>query len=76
MIKSSMQMYSRNWRKGEASVPDKSLRVMQFNILADGLSGLRPDKGLFDRVPVECLEWSFRKKRCDETTSKLHMSTF
>ena len=43
-------MYSRSWRKGEASVPDKSLRVMQFNILADGLSGLRPDKGLFDRV--------------------------
>ena len=39
------------------------LRVLQFNVLADGLSGLRPDLGGFNRVTGEVLRWDRRKEQ-------------
>ena len=39
------------------------LRVLQFNALADGLSGLRPDLGRFNRASKEILCWEHRKSR-------------
>eukprot|EP01041_Mallomonas_annulata_P002674 gene2674-5263_t len=38
-------------------------RVLQFNILADGLSGLHPDLGEFSRISPCHLKWSYRKDR-------------
>ena len=46
----------------ELIVHDK-LRILQFNILADGLSGLRPDLGAFSRVKREHMNWDNRKHR-------------
>lgn len=39
------------------------LRVLQFNSLADGLAGLRPDLGRFNRASKEILSWDHRKSR-------------
>lgn len=39
------------------------LRVMQFNILADGNSGLRDDLSLFNRISKEYLLWNYRKNK-------------
>ena len=38
-----------------------NIRVMQYNILADGLSGLRSDHGGFSRIKKQFLEWDYRK---------------
>jgi hypothetical protein len=40
-----------------------NLRVLQFNILADGLSGLREDLGAFSRVTREDLAWEKRRNK-------------
>lgn len=40
-----------------------SLRLLQFNVLADGLAGLREDLGMFSRVGREHLCWEYRKHR-------------
>lgn len=41
---------------------DGELRILQFNVLADGLSGLRPDFGGFARVPdPKIMFWEHRK---------------
>ena len=43
--------------------PDsKTLRVQQFNVLADGLSGRREDLGRFSRVPKDILDWESRRE--------------
>ena len=42
---------------------EKNIRVLQFNVLADGLSGLSPDLGLFSRISFEDLSWDSRKTR-------------
>lgn len=39
------------------------LRIQQFNILADGLSGLRKDMGAFSRASPSFLNWSDRRRR-------------
>jgi mRNA deadenylase 3'-5' endonuclease subunit Ccr4 len=39
------------------------LRVLQFNMLADGLSGLRPDQGAFSRVVGTELLWDRRREQ-------------
>jgi hypothetical protein len=39
------------------------LRVLQFNVLADGLSALRPDLGHFNMASKDILEWDHRKSR-------------
>jgi mRNA deadenylase 3'-5' endonuclease subunit Ccr4 len=38
------------------------LRILQFNMLADGLSGLRQDLGAFSRVTAEDMNWDKRGK--------------
>lgn len=38
-------------------------RILQFNTLADGLSGLRPDLGAFSRTKPEDISWESRKSR-------------
>eukprot|EP01031_Cornospumella_fuschlensis_P035924 gene35924-43572_t len=45
-----------------ATVLDQ-FRVLQFNVLADGLSGLREDLGAFSRAKRDFLTWSYRKAR-------------
>jgi len=40
-----------------------SFRVLQLNMLADGLSGLRDDLGAFSRAKAEDLQWDNRKSR-------------
>ena len=37
------------------------VRVQQFNVLADGLAGLRPDLGKFGRADKSVLDWEARK---------------
>jgi len=37
------------------------LRILQFNMLADGLSGLRADLGGFSKAKREDMDWSSRK---------------
>ena len=37
------------------------LRVLQLNMLADGLSGLRDDRGFFSRVTQKAIDWDYRK---------------
>lgn len=39
----------------------EKLRILQFNILADGLSGLRNDLGGFSRIKQEFIGWDYRK---------------
>ncbi len=41
--------------------PNESFRLCQFNMLADGLSGLRDDLGAFSRATFEDLDWENRK---------------
>ena len=40
-----------------------TFRVIQLNVLADGLSALRPDLGLFSRASKDVLDWSTRKHK-------------
>ena len=46
-----------------SSQPTAKLRLLQFNVLADGLSGLLPDLGGFSRVSEEGaeLKWEYRR---------------
>lgn len=39
------------------------LRILQFNMLADGLSGLRNDLGAFSRAKKDAMMWESRKIR-------------
>lgn len=39
------------------------LRVLQFNMLADGLSGLRSDLGAFSRAKLDDVAWDQRKSK-------------
>lgn len=38
-----------------------NVRIQQFNILADGLSGLRKDMGAFSRASFDFLNWNYRR---------------
>ena len=40
-----------------------TLRILQFNILADGLSALRHDLGMFSRAGKSILDWDARKSK-------------
>jgi mRNA deadenylase 3'-5' endonuclease subunit Ccr4 len=46
-----------------ADVRSEDIRVLQLNMLADGLSGLREDMGDFSRVTQEQLAWAGRSRR-------------
>lgn len=39
----------------------KSLKVMSWNVLCDGLSGSHPDYGGFLVAPKGCLDWEKRR---------------
>lgn len=47
----------------EKIITHDRLRILQFNVLADGLSGLRPDLGAFSRVQKEFMLWEMRRDR-------------
>lgn len=48
-------------QRGLLRTDPNSLRVMQYNILADGLCGLRRDSGGFSRTEKQYLDWNYRK---------------
>ena len=46
-----------------SSLLSSTLRILQLNMLADGLSGLRKDIGAFSRVTAEAMSWERRKEQ-------------
>lgn len=55
-------LYKREWANGKATrAGGVLLKFMQFNVLADGLSGKDPEKGGFEAVPPLSLDWQFRR---------------
>lgn len=48
---------------GEAGGPEggTKLKVLQWNVLCDGLSGSHPEKGGFVRAPEDSLDWEKRR---------------
>lgn len=61
-------LYKRTWMGGDDHLSGKKLRVVQFNILADGLSGMDRNKGGFTESPVDSLAWEYRRGRIVEET--------
>eukprot|EP00960_Hanusia_phi_P020096 593791-Hanusia_phi.AAC.2 len=59
---SSAGVFKREWR-GRQADKGKSLVVAQFNVLADGLSGMDVDKGGFSRASPMCLAWEHRRQK-------------
>ena len=48
-----------------------TFRILQLNVLADGLSGRRPDLGQFSRISSpDVLEWNVRKTKLLHEISK------
>lgn len=63
-LESYPPLYSRHWEVlAPRTTANQTVSLMQWNLLADGLSGSRKDKGGFISVPLDCLSWEFRKKR-------------
>ena len=58
-------LYEREWASGKGADAGCNggvlLKFMQFNVLADGLSGEDPEKGGFNAVPPLSLDWQFRR---------------
>lgn len=46
---------------GLASAAGGTVRLCQFNVLADGLCGMDPDKGGFTDSPLGSLDWEYRR---------------
>eukprot|EP00811_Abedinium_folium_P005046 NODE_14647_length_1095_cov_7.121901.p1 GENE.NODE_14647_length_1095_cov_7.121901~~NODE_14647_length_1095_cov_7.121901.p1 ORF type:complete len:251 (-),score=80.11 NODE_14647_length_1095_cov_7.121901:284-1036(-) len=68
----SAQLYARSWATAQhgrraAGVP---LRIAQFNILADGLSGKDVNGGGFTATPCAALEWMHRRQRLVEELTR------
>ena len=59
-------LYNRAWVNAVDPAPGISVTAVQFNILADGLSGKDDAKGNFTESPPESLDWSYRKNRIVE----------
>lgn len=50
-----------------------TFRVLQLNVLADGLSGRRPDLGYFSRITSpEVLDWHSRKTKLLHEITQYH----
>ena len=60
---SSAPLYRRRWAESSDTSPGAPLRVVQFNVLADGLSGRDTKLGGFDSAPKESLKWEARRRR-------------
>jgi len=56
------QLYDREWAHAQVSVAGRPLRVVQFNLLADGLCGMDKDKGGFTESPTAALDWDYRRQ--------------
>jgi hypothetical protein len=60
-----IELYPRSFAKGYDehihTGGSRTLRVLQWNLLADGLCGRHPDKGGFTSSPPDCLEWKCRR---------------
>ena len=59
----SAPLYRRRWAESSKKKEGVDLRVVQFNVLADGLSGRDTKLGGFDSAPKECLKWEARRER-------------
>mmetsp|Transcript_105992 Transcript_105992/g.187745 ORF Transcript_105992/g.187745 Transcript_105992/m.187745 type:complete len:385 (+) Transcript_105992:80-1234(+) len=64
------ELYAREWTEAApssgAAAAGVPLRVVQFNILADGLSGKDENKGGFTESPPASLDWDYRSARLVE----------
>eukprot|EP01038_Epipyxis_sp_PR26KG_P011923 gene11923-15955_t len=58
----SYNSFGYNARKNKEE-PTTLLRILQFNILADGLSGLRDDLGHYNRIDRQFVLWEYRRDR-------------
>ena len=57
-------LYGRRWaQSAEPPTDGVPLRVVQFNVLADGLSGRDKKLGSFDAAPPASLRWAARRGR-------------
>ena len=56
-------LYRRRWADSSDTTPGAPLRVVQFNVLADGLSGRDTKLGGFDSAPPASLRWEARRER-------------
>ena len=56
-------LYRRRWADSPDTTPGVPLRVVQFNVLADGLSGRDTKLGGFDSAPPASLRWEARRER-------------
>lgn len=60
-MKRSFIEIDRSFSSGKHQLSVHGLRILQFNTLADGLSGLRSDMGGFSRVSKDFMTWNHRK---------------
>ena len=60
---SSAPLYRRRWADSSDTTHGAPLRVVQFNVLADGLSGRDTKLGGFDSAPPASLRWEARRER-------------
>jgi nocturnin len=65
-------LYERSFQQcTHAALPsDIEVSVMQFNLLADGLSGLHPEKGGFVGTPPDSLDWEKRRWKLLEEVAR------
>ena len=62
----SAPLYRRRWAESSKKKEGVDLRVVQFNVLADGLSGRDTKLGGFDSAPKDSLKWEARRERLIE----------
>ena len=62
----SAPLYRRRWAESSKKKEGVDLRVVQFNVLADGLSGRDTKLGGFDSAPKASLRWEARRERLIE----------
>jgi len=62
-IRKFLPLSKENSGSGTEGCKVSLLRLLQFNVLADGLAGLIEDLGMFSRIDREHLCWDYRKHR-------------
>ena len=68
----SAPLYRRRWAESSKKKEGVDLRVVQFNVLADGLSGRDTKLGGFDSAPKDSLKWEARRERLLEEIFRHH----
>jgi len=56
-------LFPTNYAREFGEKCDRAFSIVQFNMLADNLSGAHPSLGNFVGPPPECLAWEYRKWR-------------